>query len=264
MTDTLSIGELIAGWRRRRRMSQLELALEAGISQRHLSFLESGRSRPSRDMVLRLSEQMSVPMRERNALLVAAGHAPSFREQSIDHIEMAAARQAVQSILDGHRPHPALALDRHWNLLLANAPALRLMDGADASLAQAPVNVLRLSLHPRGLAARIINYRHWKAHIVQRLIQQIELTGDQELVALLDEIRSFPVPAKAEPHSGKVAGGHPIAVPLRLASPQGVLSFLSTTTIFGSALDITLSELTIETFFPADPHTAEVMRLADL
>jgi transcriptional regulator with XRE-family HTH domain len=256
----MSVGELLASWRRRRRWSQLDLASEAGISQRHLSFVESGRSNPSRDMVLHLAECLSVPVRDRNGLLVAAGYAPSFREQPIDNPELAAARAAVQLILDGHQPHPALAVDRHWQLVLANRSAMGLLEGVDEGLLQHPINVLRVSLHPQGLGPRILNFREWRTHIVARLSREIELTGDQVLQTLLEEIKSFPVPAGAHPYTARPATTQPIAIPLRLASPAGPMSFISTTTVFGTALDITLSELTIETFFPADAATAKIMQ----
>lgn len=264
MAASMSVGELLAGWRRRRRLSQLELACEAEISQRHLSFVESGRSMPSREMLLHLAEHLRVPIRERNALLVAGGYAPSYREQRIDTPEWTAARSAVQTILDAHRPHPALAVDRHWNLQLANEAALALLAGINSCMLQDPVNVLRISLHPNGLAPRIINYRDWRTHILHRLAQQIELSGDWVLEALRKEIASFPVPATAEPQHTRQSGVHPIAMPLRLASPKGTLSFISTTTIFGTALDITLSELAIETFLPADAITGELMREGSL
>ncbi len=253
------IGGLIQHWRRRRRLSQLGLALDAGISQRHLSFVESGRSTPSREMVLRLAEHLAVPVRERNTLLAAAGYAPSFREQRLDDPGLAAARRAVDLILSGHAPHPALALDRHWNLVAANAAVAPLMAGAAPELLVPPVNVLRLSLHPDGLASRIVNLREWRGHVLARLAQQVSVSGDPGLAALREELAAYPVPAGAAPYRSEdaLAG---IAVPFRLAMPSGTLSFISTTTVFGTAVDITLSELTIETFFPADNETAEAMR----
>jgi transcriptional regulator with XRE-family HTH domain len=247
-------------WRRRRHLSQLDLASEAEVSQRHLSFVESGRASPSRDMVLRLAEHLRVPLRERNVLLVAAGYAPLYGERRLDDPGLAAARGAVDLILAGHEPHPALAVDRHWRLVSANRAVGHLLVGLDEAVLAPPINVLRLSLHPQGLAARIGNYREWRAHVIARLSQQIENSADPILGALLEELKSYPVPPGAKPYrpSGQAALGG-VAVPLELDSAHGRLAFLSTTTVFGTALDIVLSELVIETFFPADRHTADTM-----
>lgn len=254
-------GALLRNWRQRRRLSQLDLALAAEVSQRHLSFIESGRASPSRDMVLRLAEALAVPLRERNALLAAAGFAPVYRERTPDDPDFAAARHAVELILTGHEPHPALAVDRHWNLVFANRAVAPLLAGADEALLKPPVNVLRLSLHPAGLAARIANIREWRAHILERLARQIEASGDSGLIDLHAELKGYPLPADARPHRAASAdpmGG--VAVPLEMKTQAGVLRFLSATTVFGTALDIGLAELTIETFFPADGETAAAMR----
>ena len=256
-----AVGELLRGWRRRRRLSQLDLALGAEVSQRHLSFVESGRAAPSRDMVLRLAEQLEIPLRERNALLVAAGFAPVYRERKLDDPALAAGRRAVELILQGHEPHPALAVDRHWNLVFANRAVAPLMAGADAKLLAPPVNVLRLSLHPAGIAARIANFREWRAHILERLARQIDASADAGLIELLAELKGYPVPPGARPYRPAAEdplGG--VAVPLVFTTETGTLRFLSTTTVFGTALDISLAELTIETFFPADAETAAAMR----
>ncbi|HET6467073.1 MAG TPA: helix-turn-helix transcriptional regulator [Geminicoccaceae bacterium] len=256
-----SVGTLLRTWRRRRHLSQLDLASEAEISQRHLSFVESGRSVPSRDMVLRLAEHLAIPLREQNALLVAAGHAPAYRERPLDAPGLEAARRAVELILQGHEPHPALAVDRHWTLIAANRAVPHLLAGVAAPLLRPPVNVLRLSLHPDGVAPRIRNFREWRAHVIGRLVQQIDNSADRVLIALLDELKSYPVPPGAKPfHPGGQAALAGIAVPLELAVDNGTLSFLSTTTVFGTALDLSLSELAIESFFPADEVTADAMR----
>lgn len=255
------VGVLLRDWRRRRRLSQLDLALGAEVSQRHLSFVESGRAAPSRDMVLRLAEQLEVPLRERNALLVAAGFAPVYGERRLDDPELAAARRAVELILQGHEPHPALAVDRHWNLVFANRAVAPLMAGADEKLLQPPLNVLRLSLHPDGLAPRIANFREWRSHILERLSNQIDASADPVLIDLVTELKGYPMPPGARPYRMAATdslGG--IAIPLEMATEAGVLRFLSTTTVFGTALDISLAELAIETFFPADLETAEAMR----
>jgi MmyB-like transcription regulator ligand binding domain len=220
--------------------------------------VETGRSLPSREMVLRLAERLDVPLRERNALLVAAGYAPMYRERPLDDPALAPARQAVEALLKSHEPHPALAVDRHWNLVAANRMLPHLMQGADESLLQAPVNVLRLSLHPKGLAPRIANLAQWRSHIFERLRHQVHATGDATLAALLDELRSYPVHEGGDEHiEGELLG---VLMPLRFRTPGGVLSFFSTTTIFGTPVDVTLQELALETFFPADEATAQALR----
>lgn len=252
-------GEHLRAWRQRRRMSQLDLASEADISTRHLSFVETGRAAPSREMVLRLAERLDVPLRERNALLVAAGYAPMYRERALDDPALAAAREAVQLILRGHEPWPALAVDRHWNLVAHNAVVPRLLEGIDPALLGPPLNVLRLSLHPRGLAPRIANLGQWRHHLFERLRQQVQATADPQLQALEQELRGYPMPPGADLTrlEGEVLG---IAVPLRLRTPAGELNLVSTTTIFGTPVEVTLQELALETFFPGDARTAEALR----
>lgn len=253
------IGPLLKEWRHRRRLSQLDLAMEAEISQRHLSFVESGRARPSRDMVLRLADRLAVPLRARNALLVAAGHAPEFAERGLGDPALAPAMEAVRLILSGHEPWPALAVDRHWTLLAANRSAMRLMEGIDPALASPPVNVLRASLHPAGLAPRIANLRAWRTHVLDRLRRDADASADPGLEALLAEIARYPGGTDAPPGRAERERGL-IATPLRLRLPGGELSLLSTTTVFGTATDVTLAELTLETFFPADGETAAALR----
>lgn len=253
------IGELLRGWRIRRRMSQLDLAGETEMSARHLSFLETGRSLPSRNMVLRLARQLDVPLRERNILLTAAGFAPIFSERSLGDPALASAHRAVDLILKGHEPFPALAVDRHWMLVAANDATQRLFSGIDPALLAPPVNVLRISLHQDGLARLIENLAEWRAYVFERLQRQIEATADAKLIALLDELRSYPLAGRP----GPVRQPHDvpdIAVPLRLTTPNGTLNFISTTTIFGTPVDITLSELAVEAFFPADDATATALR----
>src|SRR5438128_3964732 len=226
-----AFGDYLRHWRQHRRLSQLDLAQEADISTRHLSFVETGRSAPSREMVLRLAERLDVPLRERNALLVAAGYAPMYRERPLDDPALAPARQAVEALLKSHEPHPALAVDRHWNLVAANRMVPHLMQGADPSLLQAPVNVLRLSLHPRGLAPKIANLVQWRAHIFERLRHQVQATGDGALAAMLQELQAYPVPAGGDERvEGELLG---VLMPFRFRTPGGTLNFISTTTIFG-------------------------------
>jgi len=253
------VGDLLREWRQRRRMSQLDLACEAEISTKHLSFLETGRATPSRDMVLHLAEQLDVPLRARNALLNAAGYAPVFPERQLDDPAMAAARQAIDLVLAGHEPHPALAVDRHWCMAAANRAVAPLMVGVDPVLLRSPVNVLRVSLHPGGLAPRTVNLAEWRAHLLAGLRQQIEVSGDPVLVDLLAELRGYDVPAGPSPRATSPDSAT-VAVPFRLATDHGVLSFLSTITVFGTPIDVTLSELALECFYPADQATAEAMR----
>ena len=245
-------------WRQRRRLSQLDLAHEAEVSTRHLSYVETGRAAPSREMVLRLAERLEVPLRERNALLVAAGFAPMYRQRSLDDPALAAARQAVDLVLKGHEPFPALAVDRHWNLVAANAVVPLLMAGASPELLKPPINVLRLSLHPDGLASKILNLGQWRAHLLERLAQQIAATGDPVLSALHAELSAYPMPARATAHApDSDLGG--VVVPFQIEGPAGALSFISTTTIFGTPVDVTLQELAVESFFPADAATAQAL-----
>ncbi|MGE8319034.1 MAG: helix-turn-helix domain-containing protein [Comamonas sp.] len=248
-------GEHLRHWRQHRRLSQQNLAFEAEVSTRHLSYVETGRAQPSREMVLRLAERLSVPLRERNALLVAAGFAPMYQARPLDHPELAAARQAVDLVLQGHEPNPALAVDRHWNLVAANAIVPLLLDGVALHLLAPPVNVLRLSLHPEGLGPRLANAAQWRAHLLHRLQQQIAATADGQLQALHDEIAAYPFAEdkNASPPS-------PIAVPFELHSPLGKLSFISTITIFGTPVDVTLQELAVESFFPANAETQAALR----
>lgn len=252
-------GAHLRHWRQRRRLSQLELANEAQVSTRHLSYVETGRAEPSREMVLRLAERLEVPLRERNALLVAAGYAPMYRQRSLDDPALAAARRAVERVLKGHEPFPALAVDRHWNLVAHNALVPLLMEGAAPALLKPPVNVLRLSLHPEGLAPRIANLAQWRAHLLERLQQMGAATGDPVLAALHEELAAFPLPSVG--HDAPPAGGElaHVLVPFQLVTPGGLLSFISTTTIFGTPVDVTLQELAVESFFPADAQTAEML-----
>jgi transcriptional regulator with XRE-family HTH domain len=261
MTHTQPVGQLLRSWRQRRRLSQLDLALDAEISPRHLSFLETGRSLPSREVLLRLAEQLTVPLRERNVLLVAAGYAPVFAERPLESPELQAARQAVELVLAGHEPAPALAVDRHWTLVAANRAIRPLLAGVDPALLAPPVNVIRLSLHPSGLAPTILNYAEWRAHLLARLREQIAASADPVLGDLLDEVAVYARPGETRAHGHPPPpGAAPIVVPLRLRSAAGPLAFISTTTVFGTPVDITLAELAIESFFPADAATAEALR----
>lgn len=253
-----AVGALLRDWRRRRRLSQLALALDAEISQRHLSFVESGRARPSREMVLTLAERLDVPLRERNVLLVAAGFAPVFAERGLADAALKPALATVEFILAGHEPNPALAVDRHWTLVAANRPARGFLAAVAPALARPPVNVLRASLHPDGLAPQIVNLGEWRAHVLARLSRQVEISADAVLAALLDELAAYPLPPGTP--VGVAPRGADFAVTIRLRTEAGVLSFLTTTTVFGTPVDVTLAELAIETLFPADAATAAALK----
>jgi transcriptional regulator with XRE-family HTH domain len=258
---TQPVGDLLRAWRERRRLSQLALALDADVSTRHLSFLETGRARPSREMLLRLMERLDVPLRERNRLLLAAGYAPAFPERGLNDPALQPARQAVERVLAAHKPFPAHAVDRHWTLVATNDVAWPLLEGVDPGLLEPPINVLRLSLHPDGLASRIANLGQWRAHILHRVRQQVESSGDPALQALLMELAGYPGPGDEgteAPLRELYETG--VVVPLRLCSTWGMLALFSTITIFGTPVDVTLSELAIEAFFPADEATAETLR----
>ncbi len=253
------VGTLLRDWRSRRRLSQLELALEAEISTRHLSFVETGRSQPSREMILKLADQLEIPLRERNALLLAGGYAPVYGEHPLESPDLTRAREAVQRILTGHEPYPAIAVDRHWNLLAFNQAIGPLLAGVDPELMQPPVNVLRLSLHPGGIAPRIGNLAEWRTHILQRLDRQVAQSGDRELMTLRQELAGYAAGATSD-----VTQIDELIVPLEIMTSAGMMRFFTTTTVFGTPLEVTLSELAIESFFPADAATAEILRhLAD-
>lgn len=248
------VGTLLRDWRQRRRMSQMELALEAGVSTRHLSFVETGRSQPSPQMVLQLAERLEVPLREQNQLLLAAGYAPRFARRPLDDPELAAVRDALGHVLAGHEPYPALAVDRHWNLVASNAALGPLLDGVAPELLAPPVNCMRLALAPDGLAPRILNLGEWRSHLLHRLHRQVQLTGDDELAALYDEVAGYPGPAVS---AADMPDPGAIMVQLHVSTSDGhELHFFSTVTTFGTAVDVTVSELSVEAFFPSDSATA--------
>lgn len=259
MTQSRPVGELLRNWRQRRSLSQLDLALRAEVSARHVSFMETGRSKPSREMLLHLAEELDIPLRERNALLIAGGFAPVYSESSLDQPALQSAREAVDMVLAGHEPYPALAVDRYWSLVASNSAVGLLLEGVSPELLQPPINVLRLSLHPEGLAPHIANLAQWRGHVLSRLHRQVDVTADEKLAALLEELRAMPAPGGgAWPKAAHEPMG--VVVPLRLHTRFGLLSLFSTTTVFGTPVDITLSELAIESFFPADRTTAELLR----
>jgi len=257
LSQAPAVGTLLKDWRERRRRSQLDLALDAGVSTRHLSFVETGRAKPSREMVLHLAEQLDVPLRARNVLLLSAGYAPAYAERALDDPALGGARRAIDLVLAGHQPYPALVFDRHWNVLATNNAVGALLEGADPALTTGTVNALRLALHPAGLAPRIANLSQWRAHLLHNLRAQIEATADPALVELEAEVSAYPVADPGEANADDLGG---VAVPLRLRTSAGMLSFISTTTVFGTPRDVTLSELALETFLPADEPTAAAFR----
>jgi transcriptional regulator with XRE-family HTH domain len=259
-TASPPIGDLVRAWRHRRRRSQLDLACDGEISTRHLSFIETGRATPSREMLLRLTEALDVPLRERNLMLLSAGYAPHFAERPLDDPALEAARDAVRLVLRGHEPYPAVAVDRHWTLVAANASMAPLLEGIDPALLAPPVNVLRIGLHPGGLAPRIANLAEWRDHLLGRLRRQVADTGDAVLRALLDELVRYPA-TNAHTTAARAPRDYAgVVVPLELVTPGGTLAFFGTITVFGTPLDVTLSELAVEAFFPADAATAERLR----
>jgi transcriptional regulator with XRE-family HTH domain len=254
-------GVLLRDWRARRRLTQMELALDADVSARHLSFVETGRSKPSRDLVLQLADHLEVPLRERNALLLAAGYAPAYAERPLGDEAMAPVRDALERLLKGHEPFPAVAVDRQWELVAANGPALALLtDGVAPELLEPPANTLRVSLHPDGLAPRIANLAEYSSHLLHLVPREAAATADPALVALHGELSGYPgVDSSPRPHDP----ANSLFIPLRLTTADGPeLTFFSTIARFGTALDVTVAELAVESFFPADEATAAALRAA--
>ncbi len=253
-TATRPVGLLLREWRERRRLSQLELSCRAEISTRHLSFVETGRSRPTPEMILKLTDHLEVPLRERNQLLLAGGYAPAYPQHGLDAPELASVREALKLVLTGHEPYPALVLNRYWELLDANTAVGLIADGCAPHLLEPPVNVLRLSLHPDGMAPRIINLAQWRAHLLEQLHQRADVTGDPVLADLHGELLAYP---------GGLDGSVPannVVLPLRLRHTAGELSFFSIASVVGTAADVTVDELMIESFYPADLDTAQRLR----
>lgn len=255
----VSFGDLLRSWRQRRRISQLDLAIQADVSARHISFLETGRARPSREMVMRLAEELEVPLRQRNRLLVAAGFAPVFAERGVRAPEMEVVRQALDKILAGHEPYPALVVDAAWDLVAANAAAALFMEGVPAELLKEPVNVMRLSLHPQAMGGRLINLAEVRAHLLPQLRRQADMSGDGRLAELYEELAGYRYPG-VDLNVAHVPGPGDILVPLRIRHHDRVLSMFTTIATFGTPVDVTVSELAIETFWPNDEATAAAFR----
>jgi transcriptional regulator with XRE-family HTH domain len=254
------VGQLLREWRQRRRLSQFDVALDSAVSTRHLSFIETGRARPSREMVLHLADRLEVPLRERNRLLLAAGFAPQFSEHTLEGDELTTVRDALERFLAAHQPYPAIVVDRRWNMLLSNDAVGFLAEGVSPALLEPPANAVVVTLHPDGMAPRIRNLDEWSAHILHRLRRQIELTGDRELVELLEEVASYP--GIRDDPALETTPSEEILLPLHLSWRDTELVFFSTMTTFGTALDITLAELAIEAFYPANRETAAILAAA--
>ncbi|WP_369179758.1 helix-turn-helix domain-containing protein [Streptomyces mutabilis] len=252
------VGPLLRAWRERRRVSQLELALRADSSARHISFIETGRSRPSEEMVLRLAEHLDVPVRERNALLLAAGYAPHYPETPLDDPALDALREGMERLIRGYEPYPALVVDATYRVLAANRGILMLLDGLPEHLLEPPVNAMRLTLHPEGLAPRIRNLREWRGHLLEQMERQIALHRSEPLRALYEEVAAYPVPVSG-------AGEEPaepvpyFALPMQIEHEGRTLSFISSISTFNTPMDVTVAELAIETLLPADPATVKYL-----
>lgn len=259
--DAPFVGALLREWRQRRNLSQLELALRSAVSARHLSFIETGRARPSREMVLHLADRLDVPLRDRNRLLLAAGFAPVFGERSLDDSEMAPVRMALEQFLVAHEPYPALIVDRHWNVLAANRGIAYVNRDVAPELREPPANALRIALHPDGLASRISNLPNWSGYLLARLRREIEATGDRQLEALYEELVAYPGTTTEYDPAGPLSSDEVLFMQeLRLDDRE--LAFFCTLTTFGTPRDLTLAELTIISFYPADTETAEALTAA--
>ena len=254
-------GALLRGWRERRSLSQLALASQCAVSTRHLSYIETGKSRPSREMILHLAERLDVPMRERNRVLLAGGYAPMFGERPLQSDEMTAVREALERLLAAHMPYPAIVVDRRWDVLMRNAAAGVLLDGVAPTLLEPPVNGLRVALHPDGMAPAIANFADWSAHTLARLDRSIATTGDPDLQELRDELTGYP--GVSDPSTLRRTGpADDVVLALRLRGSTGTLSLFATQTVFGTPTDVTLAELSIEAFYPADRETAAALAAA--
>jgi transcriptional regulator with XRE-family HTH domain len=254
-----TVGELIRTWRTQRRLSQLELADEANISTRHLSFVETGRAAPSRELLLRLFERLHVPLRARNTVLMAGGYAPMYSEFTLEHPSLRSARAVIEQVVKSHEPYPALVVDRNWNLIFANATTHLLLNLASPELTAPPCNVLRVALHPRGLAPYIRNLPLWREHLLQRMRRQVEASGDTGIFTLLRELEQYPCAnGSTEPPVHQT--GQEVALPVEFSTPLGDLSFISTITVFGTPTEVTLSEVALECLYPANEATRLAMQ----
>lgn len=261
-TRPAGVGDLLREWRQRRRLSQMDLSNEAEVSARHLSFVETGRSKPSRELLLHLAEHLEVPLRDRNGMLLAAGYAPVYKETALDAETMRPVRAALDKILTSHEPYPAVIVDRRWDLVSANDAALGILtEDVDPALLQPPVNAMRVSLHPDGLAKRIRNFDEYSAHLITRVHRQAAMAGDPKLDQLLAELKNYPDVSEASTLA--VDPADLLFAPLVISSHGRELTFFSTLATFGTALDITMAELAIESFYPGNRETEAVLRQGD-
>ncbi|MEV4442717.1 helix-turn-helix transcriptional regulator [Streptomyces sp. NPDC049577] len=261
VVEAPTVGALLREWRDRRRISQLELALRADSSARHISFIETGRSRPSQEMVLRLADHLDIPVRERNALLVAAGYAPHYPERPLDDPALEGLRAGLQQLLRGYEPFPALVVDGTYQVLAANSGITMLLEGVAPRLLAPPLNAMRLTMHPEGLAPRIRNYHEWREHLLHQMERQLALLRSAPLRALYDEVSAFPLPERGGTERAADGEGRlPFALPMVIEHAGRTLSFISTIATFNTPMDVTVSELALETFLPADPETAAFLR----
>jgi transcriptional regulator with XRE-family HTH domain len=253
-----SIGDHLRGWRERRHLSQLELSLRAEVSARHLSFVETGRAAPGRALILRLGEELQIPLRERNTLLVTAGFAPIFQHRRFDDPALDSVRAILDLAVEKQKPFPAYVIDRHWTVVASNAAVPELYEGVAPELIRSPINVIRLMLDPRGMAPRIVNFAAWRTHLLSEIRRQLSLTADPFLEGLLREALTFP-PGKDD--EGDAANEGP-AMLLEVETRLGRLSFLGATTVFGTPADVTLEEIALEMLYPADAFTDKTVRTA--
>ncbi|MFF3314454.1 helix-turn-helix domain-containing protein [Streptomyces sp. NPDC003035] len=256
------VGPLLRGWRERRRLSQLELALRADSSARHISFIETGRSRPSEQMILRLAEHLEVPVRERNALLLAGGYAPKYAESTLDDPQLETLREGIEQLLRGYEPYPALVVDGSYTVVAANQGIGMLLTGLPEHLLTPPLNAMRITLHPEGLASRIRNLREWRGHLLAQMERQIGLVRSEALRELYEEVAAYPLPEGAgDPDDREDPQPYPyFALPMRIEHEGQVLSFVSSISTFNTPMDVTVAELAIETFLPADPATVAYLQ----
>ncbi|MFI9804779.1 helix-turn-helix domain-containing protein [Streptomyces sp. NPDC052301] len=254
------VGPLLRGWRERRRISQLELALRADSSARHISFIETGRSRPSEEMLLRLAEHLEVPVRERNALLLAAGYAPYYPETPLDDPALDALRDGMERLIRGYEPYPALVVDATYTVVAANRGIAMLLEGVPQQLMEPAPNAMRLTLHPEGLAPRIRNLREWRGHLLEQMQRQLALHRSDRLRALYEEVSAYPVPRDA-PGAEPAEPVPYFALPLLIEHDGRLLSFVSSISTFNTPMDVTVAELAIETFLPADAATTKYLHM---
>jgi transcriptional regulator with XRE-family HTH domain len=257
---TATVGAMLRDWREDRRRSQMDLALDVGVSTRHLSFVETGKSKPSPELVLALAENLEVPLRERNAMLLAAGYAPQYHQTSLDDEAMAGVRDALSMLIAAHDPYPAVVVDRWWNVVMANDGSMALLGGVPEHLLEPPLNAYRVTLHPEGMSSRIENLAEWAHHLLATLDRQVAITRDPQLRDLLDEVRAYPNIAALDATWRTRSAPPAVLVPLRLRVDGAVQSWFSTNTSIGTPVDITLDELHVELFHPADEATASLVR----